>query len=388
MPPERSLDIDSEESFEFAEFLLAKRYAELTDRNRIARYLVREDTSIRNAVRILDRGQIGFIAVVDENDRVVGLVTYREFRQAVLAGISLEKPVAAILNRQYDHLEESFTEKDVLRCFQNPAVEAIPVLSHGKLKEVVTRPSAIQDRGTIWSNRNPGVPVVIMAGGKGTRLDPFTRILPKPLIPINEKPLIEIIMDEFARCGAKDFYISINHKANIIKAYFDDSPAGYHISYLEEDKPLGTAGVLRYMMDKTDKPFFVSNCDIIVKADYSEIYDFHCRGGYDLTVVASMQHHVIPYGVCAIENGGELKAIEEKPQYDLLVNTGMYVLEPSALRLIPENQYYHITHLITDLKAHGGKIGVYPVSEQAWFDVGQWEEYRKNLKILMPDIRH
>ena len=221
-----------------------------------------------------------------------------------------------------------------------------------------------------------------MAGGKGTRLAPFTYILPKPLIPIGEKPVIEIIIDEYIKFGVNNFFISVNHKANMIKAYFEDINHEYSIGYVIEDKPLGTAGSLKYLEGKIDSDFFVSNCDIIIKENYNSIYDFHKKNDNILTLVSSMQHHTIPYGVCEIENGGTLKSITEKPQYDFLVNTGMYILSPEALKYIPENEFFHITHLIEKLKDDGKKVGVFPVSEKSWIDIGQWTEYKKAVEFL------
>lgn len=221
-----------------------------------------------------------------------------------------------------------------------------------------------------------------MAGGKGTRLDPFTRILPKALIPVGEKPVIEIIMDEYARYGMKNFHISVNSKSKMIKAYFGDQDSDYNISFIDEDKPLGTAGALRFLKDKFDNPFFVSNCDIIVRNNYYDILQFHKDGRYDLTVVGSMQHRTIPYGVCKFENGGLLKSIQEKPEYDFLVNTGMYLLNPHILRYIPENTYFDMTELINVLQKKAHKVGVYPVSEKSWVDIGQLTEYRTTIREL------
>ena len=129
-------------------------------------------------------------------------------------------------------------------------------------------------------------------------------------------------------------------------------------------------------------PILVTNCDIIIKADYGELVEFHEQRKNDITLVASLKNYPIPYGVCEIENGGSLIQLTEKPEYNLLVNTGMYILEPETLHLIPENEFFHITHLIERVKAGGGRIGVFPISENAWLDTGQWVEYKNSLKQL------
>jgi len=170
-----------------------------------------------------------------------------------------------------------------------------------------------------------------MAGGEGTRLYPFTKILPKPLVPIGDKPILEIIINRFYEYGCTNFNLSVNYKSNIIKAYFSDFKHNYKINYIHEKKPLGTAGSLHILQNRIRKTFFVSNCDILIDADYADILKFHKQSKNKITLVTSMKHFTIPYGICEIGDGGALKNINEKPEQDLLVNTGLYVLEPEVL---------------------------------------------------------
>lgn len=220
-----------------------------------------------------------------------------------------------------------------------------------------------------------------MAVGKGTRLDPFTRILPKALIPIGDKPIIEVIMDKYAEFGMTVFYVSVIHKARMIKAFFEDFHSDYNISFVNEGKPLGTVGSLKLLEGKINSPFFVSNCDIIINTDYTKIYKFHRKNKYDLTLVASMQHHPILYGVCKIENGGMLKEFTEKPECDFLVNIGFYVLNPDILEFIPESKYFDMTDFMNILKQRNKTIGAYPISEKSWIDIG-WEKYKETLDVF------
>jgi NDP-sugar pyrophosphorylase family protein len=292
----------------------------------------------------------------------VGIVTDGDFRRAILRGVDLENSVEKIANKNFYFLETGYKSKEAEDIFENTPARHIPVLDNGKLVDILIEEEFFKIGEKISKKPQLNIPVVIMAGGKGTRLDPFTRILPKALIPIGEKPIIEIIMDEYAKYGIKDFYISVNHKSRMIKAYFEDLQEHYNIHYIDEDKPLGTAGALKYLEGKFSSSFFVSNCDIIIKEDYSKIYRFHKEGKYLLTLVGSMQHHTIPYGICEIKNGGELEIIREKPEYDFLVNTGMYILNPKVLKYLPKNEFFYITQLIEKLQKSGCKIGTYPVS--------------------------
>jgi NDP-sugar pyrophosphorylase family protein len=169
--------------------------------------------------------------------------------------------------------------------------------------------------------------------------------------------------------------------ARIIRAYFEERSLGYSLKFLDEKKPLGTAGSLKMLRGKLRKNFFLSNCDTIIKTDYVELYSFHEKNDYDITVVASVKQFKVPYGVCQLNSTGSLDVIKEKPEYHHLVMTGLYVINPKVIDLIPENSLFHMTHLIEKVKENGGRVGVYPISEKAWIDVGQWSEYQKALKV-------
>jgi len=349
-----------------------------------AKYIVPASSNIRTAAKKMDEGGIGFIAIVDSEEKIKGIVTDGDFRRAVLNGIDLRDSVLSITNKNYKYLRKGYSEREALDYFTRDVVECLPVLENEKVVDVILGfDLACKKDIELPKKQKLDLPVVIMAGGKGTRLDPVTRILPKALIPIGEKTIIEIIMDEYARHGMNHFYISVNYKGKMIKAYFEDNENGYHIEYISESKPLGTIGALRYLAGKIDKSFFISNCDIIIKNDYSSILKFHREGKYDLTLVGSLHHQIIPYGVCSFENGGLLKSIEEKPEHDFMVNTGMYLLNPDMLTFIPENRYFDVTDLIAIMQKMGHRIGVYPVSEKSWIDVGQWKEYKKAISELI-----
>ena len=156
----------------------------------------------------------------------------------------------------------------------------------------------------------------------------------------------------------------------------------YNLTFFREKSPLGTAGSLFLMKEKLKEPFFVSNCDIIIKTNYENFYSFHLEGGYDISLVASAKEYIIPYGTCKINEKGYLSYINEKPKYDFLINTGLYILNSEIVDLIPENEFFHITNLIDVAIKKGKKIGVYPVDDDAWIDIGQWAEYKKALVKL------
>lgn len=355
------------------------------NKEKIKDYTVYNNTSIRDTVKKMDAGGIGFIACINKDEKVVGIVTDGDFRRAILRGVDLGKSIEEITNKNFYFLRTGYRNEEAEDIFENTPSRHIPVLDNGKLVDILIGEDFFKIKKKVLKRPQLNLPVVIMAGGKGTRLDPFTQILPKALIPIGDKPIIEVIMDKYAEFGVTDFYISVNHKARMIKAFFEDFHSDYNISFINENKPLGTAGSLRSLEGKINSPFFVSNCDIIINTDYTKILESHKKNDYDITLVVSLQHHIIPYGVCEIKSGGVLKNIKEKPQYDLLVNTGMYLMNPDALLYIPKNEHCHITDLISRLKNDNKRIGVFPVSEKSWIDVGQWTKYRESLKRFESD---
>mgnify|MGYP006147822013 FL=1 len=335
--------------------------------------------SIKDAVKKMDEAGIGFCVCVDDQGKVVGVMSDGDFRRAVLKGYSLEDCVERIINKEFCQVDSNFRPDEIEKIFSVSEIQHVPVIDDGNLIDIITQESFYGfQRENIRSQVDN--PVVIMAGGKGKRMDPFTRVLPKPLLPIGDEPIIKVIMDQFNKFGMDNFYISLNDKGRMVKAYFHDLDSPYSIKFIEEEQPLGTAGALKYLEGEFNVPFFVSNCDIILRTDYSEILDFHVDGSYALTLIGSMRHYKIPYGVCDIGDGGELRGIREKPEYDFLVNTGVYLINPIVLKFLSENTHCDMPDLIEKVQANELKVGVFPVSEKSWSDVGQWPEYQETVK--------
>ena len=343
---------------------------------KIKKYQVIEKTLIRGAIKQMDKGGMGFCVCVDNNEKVIGVISDGDFRRAILKGIQLDEPIENIMNQDFLYVNKNFKQREIDEIFTGDFARHVPVIDNGKLLDIITEESfyGIKREKRKSSLNNA---VVIMAGGKGTRLDPFTRILPKPLIPLGDEPIIKVIMDEFVSYGMKEFHVTLNDKSRMIKSYFHDHDSEYNLNFIDEGKPLGTAGSLKLLQNKLKKPFFVSNCDIIIKSDYEEIFMFHQERNNALTLVGSMQHHTVPYGVCEIENGGDLIRVCEKPEYDFLTNTGLYILDQDVLNFIPDNTYFDMTDLIATIQDDGLRVGVFPISGKSWIDVGQWKDYNK-----------
>ena len=351
-------------------------------REDISKFLINQDSTIKGSMKQLSQLGQKELFVVNAAAKVIGALSDGDIRKWIIQGGSLDERVDKIYNADFKFVREDYDLETVKRMMINLKIESVPVINNqGGIQELFIWDEVFG--GKVGRQRTSlAIPVVIMAGGKGTRLDPYTRILPKPLIPIGEKPVIEVIMDKFAEYDVKKFYVSVNHKSKMIKSYFEEMNGRYQISYIEEKQELGTAGSLRLLRGRKKGELLVTNCDVLIETDYAELVNFHREHRHDLTMVVTCHHHKIPYGVCEIENGGTLKRLREKPEYDLLINVGMYVVNWDVLPLIPKNKPYNFTDLITRARAAGRKIGVFPINEKDWTDIGQWEEYRKCIRKL------
>lgn len=344
----------------------------------IDKLVVGSDLSIRKAMQRLDATAEKCLFVIDVQGKLIGALTDGDVRRAILAGQSLDDTIDEIYNRHPVTVHESpNADSEAMTAMKKHVVEVVPVLDTDRHPmRYITWQDQIGDVPSTASALND-TPVVIMAGGLGTRLEPFTHVLPKPLIPVHDKTIVEHIVDRFVATGANQFWLTVNYKSRIMKAFFHDLEPDYSVEFIDEPTPLGTAGSLRYLDGAAESSFFVTNCDIIVNTDYAAVLEFHRSNGHMITVVGSTVHYQIPYGTCVLNGDGSLSRIDEKPEYDFLVNTGMYVVEPSVVDMIPADTKYHFTDLIHDVIESGQKVGVFPVSEDAWIDVGQWTEFSK-----------
>lgn len=345
-------------------------------------FLISTEVTVVQAMHRLEETAEKILFVTEEDGRLVGSLSDGDIRRWILGGGELHAPVMRAANPHARTVGPGYRRAAVKALLLEGGLGAIPVLdASGGVRDLLFSKDLFR-REAPPALKQTHLPVVIMAGGMGTRLDPFTRILPKPLIPINDKPVIEIIIDRFRRSGVSRFLISVHHKAKVIKSYFEDLMPPYAVEYLEEGQPLGTAGGLALLKGRVDTSFIVANCDIIVDADFGKIAAHHEASGNALTLVASPNRHVVPYGVCQVDEEGCLASLEEKPEYHFLVNIGLYFLRPEVLDLIPPGGFLHMTGLIALVREKGWKVGVYPVPESAWVDTGEWDVYKRAVALF------
>jgi NDP-sugar pyrophosphorylase family protein len=193
--------------------------------------------------------------------------------------------------------------------------------------------------------------------------------------------MVEEIFSRFGKYGSNVFFISLNYKADLIEYYLTHKELPYKLVFFREEKPMGTAGSLSLLKGKINKTFFVTNCDILIEQDYSEILDYHRENNNEITIVAALMHYSIPYGTIETGENGRLIKLKEKPELTLKINSGMYILEPHLLKQIPDNTFFHITDLIEKIIMRNGRVGVFPVSQKSWKDIGDWKEYLNQINL-------
>lgn len=349
----------------------------------VAPFLVPETHTILQAMERLEKTEEKIVFVIDSESRVVGSLTDGDIRRWILSDGDLKAEVRRICNCRPFVAYETYRIDELRAEMLSGNFGCVPVLNaEQQIVRLIFWKEVFQGEVPSKPKRRLELPVVIMAGGLGTRLAPFTNVLPKPLIPVGDKTVIEIIIDQFVSYGADRFILSINYKSKILKSFFEELSPSYSVQFLEEKERRGTAGCLRELYGEDAGDLVVSNCDIVIQTDVPELVAFHQGNGYDLTLVASLKEYRIPYGVCELEKGGSLARIKEKPHYSFLVNTGMYVVRRDRLGLLPEEGICDMTDFIEAIKNAGGRIGVFPIGENAWIDTGEWTEYRKAVDSL------
>lgn len=339
---------------------------------------ITKETPIHGAIKVLDQTAKKLLLVVVE-ERLIGIVTDGDIRRWILKGGDLSLPVYHIMNTKplYLKKEEANLAFELMKLNK---IEGIPLVDEEHKVLDVLFWNEVSNQHFI-SDKKDDTPVIIMAGGKGSRLYPYTKIIPKPLIPIKDTPIIERIMKKFMHYGFYEFYLTIYYKKDMIKAYFAGDQA-FPIHFVEEEKPLGTAGALKLLDIPKGRSFFVSNCDILIDINYANLLAYHKEHKNKITVVTALKSFEIPYGVIQLGKEGCIEHVEEKPKYELLVNTGFYVIDEEIRKYIPQNQCFDMTDLIQACRDYKEPIGAYPIMGSNWLDMGEFGEMNHMIKRL------
>ena len=344
----------------------------------LAEFLVTPDSSMREVMACIDRNTKGIALVVDDERCLIGTITDGDIRRAILAGMDLDLPIQKLLEeRTSTTYPQPITapigtpDAELLRLMNEHTIRQAPLLDeHGRVVDMVLLSDLVKEYELPLT-------AVVMAGGYGTRLRPLTEELPKPMLPVGDRPLLELIIEQLHQAGIRRVNVSTHYKGEIIAGHFGDGrDFGVEIRYVKEDQPLGTAGALG-LLDASDEPLLVINGDILTRIDFRAMLDYHREQQADMTVAVRQHEFRVPYGVIEAD-GVAITGISEKPVVRHFINAGIYLLNPEVCRFIPNGQSYDMPDLISRLVADGHRVVSFPVREY-WLDIGQVEDYQKAL---------
>lgn len=347
------------------------------DNRELQKFIGDESLTVSEAMQKIDGNANGILFLVDSGNHLVGCITDGDIRRFLLAGGRMSDDAVDAANNEP---RVAKTLEEARQQYHKRNYVIIPLVNdEGKITDLYTG-----DNGSRLQKRhNPlNIPVVINAGGKGTRLDPYTRVLPKPLIPVGDLPIIEHIMKEYQSYSCDEFHIIVNYKKNLIKAYFADNDNHYNVTWYDEDKPLGTGGGLRLLRGKFTDTFFFANCDAVLTANYESMIKFHKENANVITMICAYKNMNIPYGVVEMGVNGSIEEMREKPVMSFLTNTGIYIVEPEVIDDIKDDEAISFPDIIAREKQKGKKVAVFPISENDWMDMGQLPELEKMRKKL------
>ncbi len=342
------------------------------DKLEIQKYIASDQLSVSEAMQKIDRNATGILFLVNENMNLVGCMTDGDVRRYLLSGGKMENKAIEAANKNPRYAK---TIDEAKHLYHKKNYILIPIVDDGmKIVDFYTGEFGEQNKK---EHSSLSIPVVINAGGRGTRLDPFTKVLPKPLIPVGDLPIIELIMKEYQSYACNDFHIIVNYKKELMKAYFRDNEKHYNISWYDEKNPLGTGGGLSLLRGQFDSTFFFANCDALLTANYESMLKFHKENGNVITMICAYKNINIPYGVVEMGENGIIESMKEKPLLSFLTNTGIYIVEPIVIDDINDDEVIGFPDIVEREKQKGRKVAVFPVSENDWMDMGQLPELEK-----------
>lgn len=329
-----------------------------------------KNQTIKEALEAIDKGAIRIAIVLDDNKKVIGTISDGDIRRGLLNNLNLNSHIENLYFKEPTLANINDSKESIIQKALAKKLYQIPIVDdEGKLVD-------IEDLATLLKINNRRNRVVLMAGGLGTRLRPLTEDIPKPLLKVGNKPILETIIENFAKYGFVNITISVNYKSDMIKEYFGDgSKLGVNIDYIEETKRLGTAGALSLLTDKPQEPFFVMNGDLLTNVNFSHLLDFHSLENSIATMCVREYDYQVPYGVVET-NGSNITSIKEKPVQKFFVNAGIYTLSPQVFDYIPKNEFYDMPTLFEKLINEKLKTISFPVHEY-WLDIGKMSDFEQ-----------
>jgi dTDP-glucose pyrophosphorylase len=345
--------------------------------SKIKKVLIGEKKNITDAMEKLNQTGIRCLFVFDKNKKFKGTVTDGDLRRYILKTKNFQTTLDKVCNKNSFYVFQNKVLKNKkLKSFLEKNNDLLVPILNKKKEPIDFLDSFSEEKINVKKNL-----VLVMAGGKGTRMRPFTYILPKALMPVKKKPVILNIFDSFKRFGFDHFLISVRKDEKVLTSYLDQFKEKYRIDYLKESKPLGSGGCLKLINNQKD-PFFMINCDSLIKIDPIKLLNFHKMRNSVLTIVTCFKSHQIPYGECETNLKGYLTSIKEKPNEKILTNIGMYVVDPQIKNFFPKKDFFNMDTLIKNLLLKKKKIAIFPIEENNWQDTGNLKDYFSTIKNI------
>tara|TARA_B100001057_G_scaffold492609_1_gene585333 strand:- start:178 stop:1242 length:1065 start_codon:yes stop_codon:yes gene_type:complete len=340
--------------------------------------LSKENITLNQALKKIKKGGKKGLVIVDAKQKILGTLSGGDVRNAILDGVKLSHSIKnSYQKKPYFLFSSDIKKTNIKKIFLQKSYSFIPIINKSNQVINILFWDEIFKMNKKQNIRKLKAEVVIMAGGIGKRLKPMSDIFPKPLIPLKGKPLISHVIDGFEKFKKSHFYLSVNYKSSLIKTYFENTKHKYKIDFIDEKNPLGTIGAISKLKTKIKKHFILTNCDIIVDIDYTDLEDFHFKKKNDVTLVVTSKEFALPYGNCVVGKDGMLLRIEEKPSYNFFVNSGIYMINNNMMNLIPKNKKYDIDQFLNKVVKEGFSVGIYLIEPDKWIDVGSWSDFHK-----------
>ncbi len=343
------------------------------------KYFIQKNRNLKEAISKLEKNDVKCLMVVSDNkNKLFGTLTDGDIRRALLQGANLKEKINKYVEQNPKKIEKSYLNKIQMIDVFSKGIDVIPVVDKNKnISSLLTKKNI--KKFNISKSELKNISLIIMAGGKGTRMQKFSNYFPKALLPLGNSTAIDYIINFFSYYKIGKIFISVNYKKNLIKSYLKEKK-NRKLFFLEEKSFLGSAGPLSLAQKKIKSDFFVINCDTIVKINLNNFYNFHKENNYDITIVAALKTFEFPYGACKVNKKGELTNIIEKPKYSNFSNVGLYLFKKRILKLIKKNELMNMDRLINIAKSKRLKIGVFPMNSENWIDVGEWDKYKNQAK--------
>lgn len=330
---------------------------------------ISSDSTIKQALKIISQGAIHIAIVVDKKENFIGTLSDGDIRRGFLKGFNLNSPIKSLISKKPIFVNKSETREKLLKIALSKKIYQIPVVDNS------SKVIGIHVLDELIKYKDKSNKIVIMAGGKGMRLRPLTKNIPKPMLKVGDKPILQTLIEKFRESGYKNFVICVNYKSKIIKDFFSDGKKfGVKIEYIHEKSRMGTAGALSLFKHKPTELFFVINGDLLTNLDFEKLLNFHYEHNSEATMSVREYNIESPYGEVKLDNE-KIIAIQEKPKHKYFVNAGVYVLNPKCINLIPK-KYFDMPSLFKKMLLKNKKIVSFPLGEY-WLDIGKFNDYKK-----------